>query len=212
MHKNIILYCKRFFVVNIVFAMLVNLGGLAQGKANDDPLEQIKGKVEEILTILKDEKLAAPENKAERKKQVEAVVDSMFDFEEMAKRSLSRYWDERTPAQKKEFVDFYARLVKQRYIGKIDSYSGQQVVFKKQIIKKKSAIIYSLLVDNGTNIPIDYKLINKGDSWQTYDLRVENVSLATNYRRDFFSIIKSDGYEGLLAKMKEKIEKLESGQ
>lgn len=175
-----------------------------------DPLNQLKEQVERVLAILKDEQLALPENHDERKKQVEIAADDIFDFAEMAERSLANYWDQRTPEEKDRFVRLFSKLVKERYIGKIDSYSGQEIVFKKQIVKQKVAIIYSTVVDNNIEIPIDYKLIQKGKKWLIYDLRIENVSLITNYRRDFFSIIKKDGYDELVKRLEEKIENFAS--
>jgi len=177
-----------------------------------DPLSQLKEQVERVLTILNDERLALPENHEERKRQVESVADDIFDFEEMAARSLANYWDQITPEEKDRFVHLFSKLVKQRYIGKIDSYSGQEIVFKKQIVKQKVAIIYSTVVDNNIEIPIDYKLIQKGNKWLIYDLRIENVSLVTNYRRDFFSIIKKDGYDELVKRLEEKVENFSSSQ
>jgi phospholipid transport system substrate-binding protein len=102
--------------------------------------------------------------------------------------------------------------VKQRYIGKIDSYSGQEIVFKRQVLKGRSALVYSVLLDNNTEIPIDYRLVLKNDLWTAYDLRIENVSLVANYRRDFASIVKKNGVAGLIKKMNDKVEQLEADQ
>lgn len=214
MRKSYPWHLCRFLLLNSVLVILLALGGPGRVKAVEhDPLTQIKGSVEEILNILRDEQLAAPEKRAERRSKVEAVVDSAFDFEEMAKHSLAGNWSERTPAEQKEFVDLFARLVKERYIGKIDSYSGQKVVFKKQIVRGDKALIYSLLADKTAEIPIDYKLIHTNDDkWLVYDMRIENISLVANYRQDFFSIIKQEGFEGLIRKMKEKVEKLEESR
>lgn len=203
--------------IGLLQALLVGLlvfGGPQPGRGEEaDPLTQTKQYVGEIISILSDQQLAVPERREERKKKVEAVVDNVFDFEEMAKRSLARDWDEKTPEQQKEFVGLFARLVKQRYIGKVDSYSGQKVLFKNQSVKDGNAIIYSLLVDHGTNIPIDYKLIRKDNGkWLGYDVRVENISLVANYRQDFASIIRQDGFEGLLRKIRDKVEKPEAAQ
>jgi phospholipid transport system substrate-binding protein len=125
---------------------------------------------------------------------------------------LGGTWDKLVPAEKEEYVNLFTRLVKQRYIGKIDSYSGQEIVFKRQVLKGRSALVYSVLLDNNTEIPIDYRLMLKNDLWAAYDLRIENVSLVANYRRDFAGIVKKEGVPGLIKKMVEKVEQLEADQ
>ncbi len=196
------------FFSGILFTCLIIVAECAL--ANDDPLAQLQASVESILEVLKDEQLAVPEMRGERRQRVEALVDGIFDFQEMGKRTLGAAWDKVQPAAKKEFVDLFAALVKQRYIGKIDEYSGQKVSFKKQIVKKKSAIIYSILLNNGIEVPIDYKMLRKGMKWVGYDMRIENVSLVANYRRDFQSIIKKEKFDGLLEKMRKKVGNLQS--
>ena len=181
-------------------------------RAATDPLSQLKASVDKVLAVLKDEKLAVPEMRAIRRQKVESLVDSIFDFQEMGKRALGKTWGKLAPTEKEEYVDLFARLVKQRYIGKIDSYSGQEIVFKRQKLKGRSALVYSVLLDNNTEIPIDYRLVLKNDLWAAYDLRIENVSLVANYRRDFAGIVKKKGVPGLMKKMSDKVEQLEADQ
>ena len=185
--------------------------GLPQGSsATNDPLSRVKDAVQEVLRILQDEQLLAPEMKEERRKQVEAVVDAMFDFAKMSKHVLVGYWNERTPEEQQQFESLFARLVKQRYIGKIDNYTGQEVVFKKQRVKGDRALIYTSLIDKGIEIPIIYKLLKKGDEWLAFDMKIENVSLVANYRQDFSSIIKKEGFDGLIARMRDKVAEVEA--
>ena len=181
-------------------------------QAATDPLSQLKASVDKVLAVLKDEKLAGAQMRATRRQKVESLVDSIFDFQEMGKRALGRTWDKLASAEKEEYIDLFTRLVKQRYIGKIDSYSGQEIGFKRQVLKGRSALVYSVLLDNNTEIPIDYRLVLKNDLWTAYDLRIENVSLVANYRRDFASIVKKNGVAGLIKKMNDKVEQLEADQ
>lgn len=175
-----------------------------------DPMSQIKETVDKILAVLKDEKLATPEMRAIRRTKVEELVDAEFDFQVMGKKILSDTWDTMSPEEKKEFVDLLARMVKQRYIGKIDSYAGQEVVFKRQQQRGKRARVYSVLLDNNTEIPIDYTMELIGDRWMVYDLKIENMSQMATYRSDFARPLKTDGVPGLLKKMRERVDQFET--
>ena len=182
---------KPWFVNSLTGAVIMVvlvaslLGQAPTLQAAMEPMQQIKETVDRIIAVLKDKQLAVPEMRASRRAKVEELVDGAFDFQEMAQKTLSGTWETMSAPQQKEFVDLLARMVKQRYIGKIDSYTGQEVVFKKQRQKGTLALVYSDLLDNGTEIPINYKMSRHDDRWVVFDLQIENVSLVANYRSDF---------------------------
>ena len=71
------------------------------------------------------------------------------------------------------------------------------------------AIIYTAIVDKDLEIPIDYKLKEDRGKWLIHDLKIENVSLIANYRRDFDGILRKEQFPGLVAKIKEQLDKIE---
>jgi phospholipid transport system substrate-binding protein len=57
---------------------------------------------------------------------------------------------------------------------------------------------------NGTEVPIEYRLLKKGDRWLVYDLNIEGVSLVSNYRTQFNKIIQTGSFTDLIQKLKAK--------
>jgi phospholipid transport system substrate-binding protein len=51
-------------------------------------------------------------------------------------------------------------------------------------------------------IAIDYPMYRKQERWLVYDVRVEGISLVTNYRTTFADEIKDKGVSGLIASLK----------
>ena len=178
--------------------------------ANSGPQEQLQKSIDEILQILQSEELKRPENREERKKRTLDVVTSMFNFKEMARSSLGQSWNGLTQDEKDKFVGLFTSLVEQRYIGKIDSYNNQKVVYDKQLVKGEKAMIYTFIVDKDLEIPIVYRLQEDNGKWLINDLKIENVSLIVNYRRDFDSIIRKEQFDGLVKKITEQLEKKET--
>jgi phospholipid transport system substrate-binding protein len=178
--------------------------------APDNPMDQLQVAVDDILKILQSEELKEPEKKGERNQLVLNIVADMFDFREMARSSLGQSWNTLTPEEKDTFVGLFTTLVEQRYIGKIDSYNNQKVVYKKQLVKGDNAMVYTAIIDKDQEIPIVYRLEKNKGKWLINDLKIENVSLIVNYRRDFDSIIRKEQFAGLVKKITKQLEKSET--
>ena len=185
------------------------------GAAEIGPLDQVKGMVDNILTIMKDDKFSAPEKKDERRDTIMIEVEKRFDFREMSKRTLARDWKSRSEPERKEFQGLFSELLKNTYIGRVEAYSDEQVIYPKVLIdekKKNKALVYTNVVKNNQEIPINYKLYKKNGEWFVYDVVIEGVSLVRNYRTEFGRIIGKEKYPGLISKIKEKIEKNEASR
>ena len=53
-------------------------------------------------------------------------------------------------------------------------------------------------------IPIDYSLYRNGAKWLVYDVKIDGVSLVSNYRSSFASQVRSGGIDGLIKSLKQK--------
>jgi phospholipid transport system substrate-binding protein len=183
--------------------------GIEGAASAKGPMDQLKVAVDEILEILQAEDLWQAEQKDKRKQLVLNVVADMFDFSEMSRSSLGPNWNSLTAEEQEKFIGLFRKLIEERYIGKVDSYNNQKVIYIKERIKGDMAIIYTAIVDKDLEIPIDYKLKEDRGKWLIHDLKIENVSLIANYRRDFDSIMRKEQFPGLVAKIKEQLDKIE---
>lgn len=171
------------------------------------PTDTVKTTVDKVITVLNDPALKSPAKEAERRAKIRTAVFEVFDFGEMAKRSLAIFWKERTPAQRKEFTDLYADLLDRSYMNRIENYSGEKIIYDSEKVEGEYAVVKShFLTKRRETIPVDYKLLLESGKWRVYDLVIENVSLVNNYRIQFNKIIRTSSYEDLVKKMKNKQE------
>ena len=205
MLKSIIL-----LVVLLLTVSVFTIATKGAASATEKPMDQLQVAVDDILKILQSAELKGPEKKGERHQLVLNIVADMFDFREMARSSLGQSWNTLTPEEKDTFVGLFTTLVEQRYIGKIDSYNNQKVVYKKQLVKGDKAMVYTAIIDKDLEIPIVYRLEKNKGKWLINDLKIENVSLIVNYRRDFDSIIRKEQFAGLVEKISKQLEKPEA--
>jgi len=186
--------------------LVLLLGFILIGLAHaGEPLDVVKGAADRAVQILKDPKLLSKDKKKERVDRLREAVEPIFDFEEMAKRSLGPHWRRRTPAEQQEFVKLFQEFMEKVYSDKLDLYEGEKIVFGKETIDQDFAQVESSIINNkGETISIIYKLHRADTKWKVYDAVVENISFINNYRSQFDRVIKSSSYEELVKRLREK--------
>lgn len=171
-----------------------------------EPTDLAKQTTDKVIDILKNKELRKPEKTKERRALMRKVVSERFDFEEMAKRSLARYWNQRTPEEKKEFVALYTDLLERTYVKKVESYSDYKVMYAEETSDADYAVVKTKIIITSKNmdVPVAYKMEKKNGRWGVYDVVIEGVSLVNNYRNQFNRIIGSGSYAELVKRLKNK--------
>ena len=167
--------------------------------------EQLKGAIERVVSTLDSPAMKGEGKAAERRVAVRQIANEIFDFGEIARRSLGRYWQPLSEAQRAEFVGLFGDLLERSYISKIELYGGEKIIYSGERMDGDLAIVSTkIITKNGTEVPIDYRLFRRGDNWKVYDVNIEGISLVSNYRTQFNKIIQSSGYNTLVDRMKAK--------
>ncbi len=170
------------------------------------PMDMIRGSTDQVLEVLKDPQYNdRPEARDQR---IWDIAYPRFDWEEMAQRSLAVHWRERTPQEKKEFVELFSRLLHKSYIGKITQYKDEKIEYVGEEIKGARAEVKTKILSKGLEIPVEYRLLQKPSGWLIYDVIIEGVSLVNNYRNQFNRIVVSSGYKDLVQRMRTKWDEL----
>ena len=170
------------------------------------PTDQLKGAIERVVKTLDNPALKGEAKVAERRSAVRKIANDIFDFSEIARRSLGRHWAARSEVEQREFVMLFGDLLERAYISKIDTYGGEKIVYTGERAEGDIAVVTTKIISkNGTEVPIDYRMLRKGsDRWLVYDVNIEGVSLVSNYRTQFNKIIQTSSYAELVKKMKTK--------
>ncbi len=191
------------FACAAVVALLVVAAPARAGQ----PTDQLRAEIDRVIAVLDDPELKQEENAAARRAEVRRIANEIFDFGETAKRSLARHWASRTPAEREEFVQLFADLLERSYISKIELYGGERVVYVGETSDGDQATVRTKITTRqGTEVPIEYRMLKRGDRWLVYDVVIEGVSLVANYRVQFNKIITTSSYAELVKKMRAKQE------
>jgi phospholipid transport system substrate-binding protein len=185
-------------------ALMVSLVLARDGWAGP-PTDQLRTQIDRVVRTLDEPELKKEHKARERRVAVRKIAEEIFDFSETAKRSLGRHWLQRTPAERKEFVDLFADLLERSYLSKIELYNGEKIAYLGDAIDGEQATVRTKIVTRqGTEIPVDYKMARQHDRWLVYDVVIEGVSLIANYRTQFNKIIQTSSYQELVRKIKTK--------
>ncbi|MDD2851276.1 MAG: ABC transporter substrate-binding protein [Desulfuromonadaceae bacterium] len=174
------------------------------------PLENVKTTVDEVVRIVADKNLK--KNGTKRRQILKDAIGSIFDYPEMAKRSLGKHWNGRTAAEKKHFSELFATLLENSYAAKIESYNNEKIVYIKEYLEDdEHAVVKSKVVTaNRDEFTLDYHLSKQSGKWMVYDVVIEGVSLVSNYRSQFNKSITASGYDKLVKKLQSKSDEIKA--
>jgi len=186
-------------LVILIFAFPVYAGA---------PLDSVKKCVNEVIGIVGDPKLKSESAKEIKKEKLRVLYKQMFDEIEFSKRTLTRNWNNFTPAQREEFVKLFEQVLEKAYGDKVLSYTNEKVDFYKEtMLSANQAEVQSRIITSSKEVPVFYRVILKDGKWKVYDVVVENVSLVQNYRTQFNDILAKDKPEQLLEILRKKVSK-----
>jgi phospholipid transport system substrate-binding protein len=194
----------RLAIRHTVLLALIVLFGLAwvHGASAGPPTDQLRDGVQHVVQILKDPELMGDAKAPERSAAVNKVADEIFDFGETAKRALGPHWAQRTPAERDEFVRLFTELVQQTYLSKVNQYNSEMTFQGDEVDGNQAVVRTTLLLGKGSQMALDYRMHRPRDRWQVYDLNIDGISLVASYRSQFNKIVRTDSYEGLVARLK----------
>lgn len=170
------------------------------------PTETVREYTDAVQKVLEDPAL----RKEDRRASVRKIAAEAFDVNESARRALGLHWQQRTQAEREEFVQLFGDLLERTYIAQIDLYSGERLRFTEEKLDGNLAIVRAKLVTKqGTEVPVEARMNRKGERWLIYDVAIENVSLISNYRSQFDRIIRQNSYPELVKRLRTRGEMLQ---
>jgi phospholipid transport system substrate-binding protein len=172
------------------------------------PQEHVQATLEAVSAVLKDSTLQGSDKDQERRQRVRQIIFESFDFREMGRESLGTHWGTLTPPQRDEFTELFGSLFERSYNRLVLRVLGErQALYGSESIQQDRATVATTLVSNqDARLPVDYRLVRHGERWAIYDVAIDGVSLAMNYRAQFSKVLRTSSYEVLVQRIKTKLE------
>lgn len=146
---------------------------------------------------------------------VQGIIMSNFDFNKMSKLALGKNWRKANASQRVRFTEEFRLLLVRTYSIVMLEYTDKEIrflPFRGDLKKKKAKVAVEILQAGGPSIPMSFSMyLNKGNMWKVYDVKIDGISLVTNYRSTFATRIRNEGMDKLidsLARRNEKVKKV----
>lgn len=184
-----------------IFFMLIFSPPAAAGRtAEVETL--LKDKIDKVIVILKNKKLA----KAERHDLILKVVNPVFDFKLIAKLSLGKKNWSRLPAERRgEYYDLFTKKLQKAYLNKLDLYDGEDMIYNNPVEKGKKIHMSTYLDLKEEKMEILYKFYKARKGWLIYDLEIAGVSTVMTEMSQFNDVLRDGTIDDLIAKLKIKV-------
>ncbi len=142
---------------------------------------------------------------------VHRIVNEKFlphvDLDRAASLALGKHWREATPEQRAAFQSEFTRLLVRSYSSAIDELSEWEIRFEPLTLapgQRDTVVRTEVMRRDGAPIPVDYSMSLNDGHWRVYDVKIDGISLISNYRSGFAQTIRSKGLDGLIAELSAK--------
>ncbi|MEN9354248.1 MAG: hypothetical protein RL318_1573 [Fibrobacterota bacterium] len=129
------------------------------------------------------------------------LINGIFDFSELGKRSLGSQWDSLNKPQQDTFIAVFKRMVENTSIKRLENYRSDSARYTVSGTGEKT-VVKGKVWSKGKSSSVDYKLLQVNGRWRAWDLVLDGMSTLKNYRDQFKEIIKKEKFEGLLKRLR----------
>ncbi len=137
----------------------------------------------------------------EQRQELMDIINEVIDYRAMAKHALGDTWDELEPAVRDEFVDTFARVVRDQSLNSLDIYRAD-VTYESFEVHNGRVTARTIATLENVRTPVIYEMEQRNGEWVVIDMSIDNVSTADSYRRSFQRTINRRGFDALFENLK----------
>jgi len=175
--------------------------------ATPSPLTTLESTSHQMIDALKKNRSSIKNNPAYAEQLARSILLPHVDVPSMSRLVLGRdAWIQATASEKSQFMDEFSTFMIRTYSTALSSYTNESIRFlplRDNYEQQSRMLVKSLILQQGgPSIPVDYRVILKGDDWMLYDITVDGVSMVRSFRSQFNNELQKSGMSGLLLAMK----------
>lgn len=188
-------------VVAIVGLLLGSLGAgwLAVPAKAESPLERTRSVLQSTRRIVEGDR---PHN--EKLAELSRLLRDFLDTDTMGRAALDRNWSRLSPAQQREFLQLFRELFQRTYVQKLLLFERPDFAYRGEEVVESRATVATEILTPRDAFAVAYEMIRRNDRWMATDIRIEDLSLTANFRRQLDRLLARSSPEDLLVRMRRK--------
>lgn len=190
---NARLSCARALIGACV-AILVD-----QPAAALTPLEQTKATLEAARAIVSTDK-----THNDKLRELDGVLRTFLDADSMGRAAVDKHWMKFSAAQQKEFLTLFRELFQRTYVQKLLLFEKPDFAYVGETVAGDTAQVDTKIVTPRDEFAVAYAMRRHGDTWMAADIKIEDLSLTTNFRRQLDRLLTNSSAEQVLDRMRRK--------
>ena len=143
-----------------------------------------------------------------RFKLLEPAVRQTFNMGYIAQFTVGRYWKQLNDEQQAALVEAVTRLSAATYASRFDKYSGEQFVVldQKETSRGDLLVLTNIIDSKGKPVDINYLMRKNDEAWRIVDIHLKGtISELATRRSEYMSVMKRQGYDGLMSAIDKRI-------
>jgi len=185
----------------VLVAVAAHARAEAPSGAPDGPLAATRQVLERSSEIVR--------GSGERKEKLLGLNDLLREFldtDALAELAAGKHLEGRSPEERAEFLRLFRELFVRTYVQRLLLFDAPQFAYRDEHVSGDSAAVGTDIVTPGDRFAVDYTLRRTPQGWRATDIKVEQVSIAQNFRAQFDSALAKSDFEGLLDTLRKKLD------
>jgi phospholipid transport system substrate-binding protein len=185
-----------------LLAFLLPLQGTIAEPGSPDIV--IEGAVAELADKLNGRKGELEEDKDALYALIDEILLPRFDRKFAAQLVLAKHWRTASEEERERFIDAFYNSLLHKYADGIlecDENRIEVIPFRGDASARRSLVKTNVTLDDGTRVPVHYDMVNRGDRWLIFNVKVEGVSYLSNYKKELDAEIRKTSLTAVIERL-----------
>lgn len=169
-----------------------------------EPQQVIKSTSERLKQVLEEDRQRLLDDPAYVYRMADEIFLPHVDMYRVSSLVLGRNWRKASADQKAAFSREFKRLLVRTYATAMRELGDFEIRFqpgRTQSDQRRALVKTEVLRPGAPPVAVDYQMHHSKGRWLAYDVKIEGISLVTNYRSSFGRLIRQKGIDGLIQEL-----------
>ena len=134
------------------------------------------------------------------------ILVPRVDFSRVSSLVLGKHWRRASTEQKENFSHQFQRLLVRTYataFREFDDWKIEHLPLRAKEGSKSVAVRTRVHRPGADAVDVVYRMYRSDEGWKAFDVKIEGISLVTNYRSSFAKEMRKGGMDGLIQRIGE---------